>query len=325
LSDPDVGPGVPDFAGLDFARLWTGRAKTTRVETEILLRAMSRVDPARVLEVGSGGGRLTPLLRARAAEFVATDVTRSFVARLDPRWVRPPEAFRAAANVYRLPFADASFTCVVMVRVFNFLADPASALEEISRVLRPGGHLIMAYEPKPSLGTLAGDLRVALAPHERPLRSQTFSGVDPAPVRPSSFPAWAPSRGLVAGTLARAGYSVEQEWGSGLEDYRPFKWLPTGVFAPVGTTFGGTADGVFPSRFVRASTSPAPAGPTRAMPQMIACPSCTVPLGAVVLSADWSRSCPGCGFVAEYRAGILDAVAPGAGPRARGHGPAMAK
>jgi SAM-dependent methyltransferase len=41
-----------------------------------------------------------------------------------------------------LPFADEAFDLVVCVWVLEHLADPAAALSEVRRVLRPGGHFV---------------------------------------------------------------------------------------------------------------------------------------------------------------------------------------
>lgn len=49
----------------------------------------------------------------------------------------------------RLPFADESFDLVFSEYVFEHLADPASALAEIDRVLQPGGEVIILV-PNPA-------------------------------------------------------------------------------------------------------------------------------------------------------------------------------
>jgi SAM-dependent methyltransferase len=43
-----------------------------------------------------------------------------------------------------LPFADASFDLVMCIEAFHYVADPGRAIAEIERVLRPGGHAVIA-------------------------------------------------------------------------------------------------------------------------------------------------------------------------------------
>jgi len=82
MADQPPAYALPDFRALDFERLWLGRRKTTDLESWVLARCFGASLSDRLLEVGPGGGRLTPLLRGRATEFVAVDVTRAFLDRL---------------------------------------------------------------------------------------------------------------------------------------------------------------------------------------------------------------------------------------------------
>ena len=43
-----------------------------------------------------------------------------------------------------LPFADASFDLVMCIEAFQYVADPQAGVTEIGRVLRPGGHAVIA-------------------------------------------------------------------------------------------------------------------------------------------------------------------------------------
>lgn len=247
---PLPGPGLqrtPDFSQIDFDRLWEGRERVTEVEGAILRRVLGGAPRGRALEVGSGGGRLTPFVGAGGREVVAVDATLSHLRHPRPHAVA--DLSRLGANVYRLPFADQTFACATLVRVLGFLTDPLAALKEIHRVLVVGGLLVLSFEPHPSVGTLVADLKVAMAPrtsgHFRPM---TFSSADVVPVRPSAFPAWSHSRVDVRRLSDAAAFTWGTELPCGLEDLSPFRRLPS-------TAFLGLADalarmGGFPSRFV---------------------------------------------------------------------------
>jgi ubiquinone/menaquinone biosynthesis C-methylase UbiE len=52
------------------------------------------------------------------------------------------------ADAAALPFPDASFERVLCVNTIYFWPDPARALREIHRVLKPGGRLVLGYGSK---------------------------------------------------------------------------------------------------------------------------------------------------------------------------------
>ncbi|MGI0129484.1 MAG: class I SAM-dependent methyltransferase [Thermoplasmata archaeon] len=52
---------------------------------------------------------------------------------------------RAGAD--HLPFRSASFSAVLLIRVYHRFRDPSSVLAEMTRVLKPGGRLALALVP----------------------------------------------------------------------------------------------------------------------------------------------------------------------------------
>lgn len=101
---------------------------------------------SRVLEAGCGVGAQTVRLvrRSPGARIVAVDVAEDSLARARARLgAEAPEAAARVtwqrADVYRLPFADASFDHVFVCFLLEHLPDPARALAGLRRVLRPGG------------------------------------------------------------------------------------------------------------------------------------------------------------------------------------------
>ncbi len=71
---------------------------------------------------------------------VATEPDPHMLRRAEPRAAKHGVGLRAAP-AERIPFPDASFDTVVSSGVFCSVDDPARAIAEVHRVLRPGGEL----------------------------------------------------------------------------------------------------------------------------------------------------------------------------------------
>jgi len=101
----------------------------------------------RVIDLGAGTGLLALALAPHVAEVIAVDISSKMLERLealaDADSAQNVSAI--AADLRRLPLADASATLVVSNYAFHHLDDPGKelALAEARRVLEPGGRLIV--------------------------------------------------------------------------------------------------------------------------------------------------------------------------------------
>lgn len=104
------------------------------------LRALGLPDRGRFLEVGCGPGFVTEALRARRPDLhaVGLDLDRTLLG------VAKDRLSAVRGNAMRLPFADDTFDFVYARLVARHLTDPAGALLEMRRVLRPGGRVVVA-------------------------------------------------------------------------------------------------------------------------------------------------------------------------------------
>jgi SAM-dependent methyltransferase len=97
----------------------------------------------RVVEVGAGTGLNVPHYRPAVRELILLEPEPAMRRRLEQR-VRSAgrQAVIGDASAEQLPLADQSVDTVVSTLVLCTVEQPDRALEEIARVLRPGGQLL---------------------------------------------------------------------------------------------------------------------------------------------------------------------------------------
>lgn len=97
---------------------------------------------SRVLDLGSGAGTYVRLLASQGYRAVGVDYS---IPSLKRSVEADPERLGRylCGDAYSLPFPDESFEMIVMIGIFQALGEPARALTEARRLLRPGGHLVL--------------------------------------------------------------------------------------------------------------------------------------------------------------------------------------
>jgi len=98
-----------------------------------------------LLDVGTGTGRMLEVLAPRFRQAHGIDLSREMlaVARANLERANLDNCSIRHADMYRLPFGEASFDAVTIHQVLHYAEEPAEAIAEAARVLRPGGVLLV--------------------------------------------------------------------------------------------------------------------------------------------------------------------------------------
>ncbi|HYP13075.1 MAG TPA: class I SAM-dependent methyltransferase, partial [Bryobacteraceae bacterium] len=115
------------------------RRLVLRDHVSFIRKALARIEPGPVLDVGCGGGLLPRLLRQLGFRAIGLDLSQKAAALA---W-QSNEVPVVCADLSNVPFPQGGFAAVTMFHVLEHLYDPAAYLQAAHKLLRPGGTLIV--------------------------------------------------------------------------------------------------------------------------------------------------------------------------------------
>ncbi len=116
----------------------------------VLKQALPLENP--VLEIGTGKGRFLVKLAQHVPDITTVDISpeEQEYARLNARYFRVEDRIKfVLQDAARLPWPDRSFGAVVTMNAMHHIREFEPVLEEMLRVVRPGGKLVLAdFSPR---------------------------------------------------------------------------------------------------------------------------------------------------------------------------------
>lgn len=109
-----------------------------------VLRHLPELAGTRLLDVAIGDGRNLPLL-PRDCEVFGVDISRVLLEKCRQDYA-DRHLHLIVGQAESLPFPDATFDNLFSLGAINHVNDPAQALREMARVVKPGGTLVVADE-----------------------------------------------------------------------------------------------------------------------------------------------------------------------------------
>jgi SAM-dependent methyltransferase len=115
----------------------------SRAAGELFIDWLAPRPQLRWLDIGCGTGVFTQIVLARCSPELVTGIDPA-PAQIEYARGHAPQAEFRVGDAVALPFPDGQFDVAASALVINFIPDRAKALQEVRRVLRPGGS-IAAY------------------------------------------------------------------------------------------------------------------------------------------------------------------------------------
>ena len=102
----------------------------------------------KLIDIGAGPGRMVSLYESFCKKFILLDPSINQLKEAKKRVKNRKKAEIILADGQNIPLPDANCDTAVCIRVFHHISNPQEILQEMRRILKPGGYLIIEIPNK---------------------------------------------------------------------------------------------------------------------------------------------------------------------------------
>lgn len=139
------------YDSYDYPAYWQGRDYEHRSEVLAIQELLLRIPKfERILEIGGGFGRLTPIYLYRSKRVILTDPSSKLLSIAFKKYkkLKKVKIIQSTLENLATKLNKNSADVILMVRVLHHIRDIDHAFEIIKRLLAPGGYLILEFANK---------------------------------------------------------------------------------------------------------------------------------------------------------------------------------
>ncbi len=115
--------------------------KVDEIEKDLVLDHLKNIPVKPMLELGCGTGHWTMFFTEQGFRVMATDSSKNMLRIAEEK--KPPNATFHRADADNLPFEKKTFDVISAITVLEFVDGKQQVFDEIYRVLKPGGWLLL--------------------------------------------------------------------------------------------------------------------------------------------------------------------------------------
>src|SRR6185503_15212558 len=138
-----LGHYATDAEMFDYFEARSGATEHSERRLREMIQTFIPAGTKTILDVGCGSAWIAKTYLPKGVEVISLDASVTNPKKAVTKYPSPHHA-GVAADAFHLPFRDGSIECIVAAEIIEHVTDPAAFVNELYRVLAPGGKLVVS-------------------------------------------------------------------------------------------------------------------------------------------------------------------------------------